>query len=74
MISARRSTWTLNQYIFANLGLIMFLSPDFQESDVTKKKGERVGEHESTIPPDYRFKEQTDPKVSPATNWRKVNN
>ncbi|XP_055489287.1 calpastatin isoform X14 [Leucoraja erinacea] len=33
-----------------------------KESDVTKKKGERVGEHESTIPPDYRFKEQTDPK------------
>ncbi|XP_072372432.1 calpastatin isoform X6 [Scyliorhinus torazame] len=39
-----------------------FTGPPVKESDATKKKAERVGEKEESIPPDYRFKEQPDPK------------
>ncbi|XP_041041866.1 calpastatin isoform X3 [Carcharodon carcharias] len=39
-----------------------YTGPEVKESDVTKKKAERVGETEGSIPPDYRFKEQQDPK------------
>ncbi|XP_078421682.1 calpastatin isoform X3 [Cetorhinus maximus] len=39
-----------------------YTGPAVKESDVTKKKAERVGETEGSIPPDYRFKEQPDPK------------
>ncbi|XP_048451017.1 calpastatin isoform X2 [Rhincodon typus] len=39
-----------------------YTGPEVKESDVTKKKAERVGETEGSIPPDYRFKEQPDPK------------
>ncbi|XP_038661162.1 calpastatin isoform X10 [Scyliorhinus canicula] len=39
-----------------------YTGPEVKESDVTKKKAERVGEKEESIPPDYRFKEQPDPK------------
>ncbi|XP_038661163.1 calpastatin isoform X11 [Scyliorhinus canicula] len=40
----------------------VFTGPEVKESDATKKKAERVGEKEESIPPDYRFKEQPDPK------------
>ncbi|GCB66600.1 hypothetical protein scyTo_0010121, partial [Scyliorhinus torazame] len=40
-----------------------FTGPPVKESDATKKKAERVGEKEESIPPDYRFKEQPDPKA-----------
>ncbi|XP_072439413.1 calpastatin isoform X5 [Chiloscyllium punctatum] len=39
-----------------------YTGPEVKEADVTKKKAERVGETEGSIPPDYRFKEQPDPK------------
>ncbi|XP_055489271.1 calpastatin-like isoform X2 [Leucoraja erinacea] len=39
-----------------------YTGPPVKESDVNKKKAERVGEIEESIPPDYRFTEQTDPK------------
>ncbi|XP_078070880.1 calpastatin isoform X19 [Mustelus asterias] len=39
-----------------------YTGPPVKESDATKKKAERVGEKEESIPPDYRFKEQPDPK------------
>ncbi|XP_078252591.1 calpastatin isoform X2 [Rhinoraja longicauda] len=47
-----------------------YTGPKVTESGVTNEKGERLGEHESTIPPDYRFKEQPDPqnKDKPASS------
>ncbi|XP_067838976.1 calpastatin isoform X9 [Heptranchias perlo] len=39
-----------------------YTGPAVKESDVSKKKAERVGETEESIPPDYRFTEQPDPK------------
>ncbi|XP_067885835.1 calpastatin isoform X3 [Heterodontus francisci] len=39
-----------------------YIGPSVKEADATKKKADRVGETEESIPPDYRFKEQPDPK------------
>uniref|UniRef100_UPI00398F3DE7 calpastatin isoform X4 n=1 Tax=Pristiophorus japonicus TaxID=55135 RepID=UPI00398F3DE7 len=50
-----------------------YTGPAVKESDATKKKAERVGETEGSIPPDYRFNEKADPKdkgklASPSTH------
>ncbi|RVE72990.1 hypothetical protein OJAV_G00044270 [Oryzias javanicus] len=38
-----------------------FTGPEVKEHDIKAEKGHKCGEHESTLPPDYRFKNVTPP-------------